>query len=107
MVYFKQITEGYQDRENYKIMKQVGLPDSMIKKTIQSKIIWIFALPIAIAILHNVFVAKIAYTLIGLIGVRDLSVFATSYTGVIVVFILVFLFFYWLASRTYYDIINE
>lgn len=107
MLYFKQITEGYQDRESYKIMKQVGLPDSMIKKTIQSQIIWVFALPVAIAILHNVFVSKIAYTLIGLIGVRSLSVFATSYTGVIVVFILVYLLFYWLTSKTYYDIINE
>lgn len=107
MLYFKQITEGYQDRKNYKIMKQVGLPDSMIKKTIHSQIIWVFALPIAIAILHNVFVSKIAYTLVGLIGVKDISVFVTSYVGVILVFVLVYLLFYWLTSRTYYNIINE
>jgi len=38
MLYFKQISEGYQDRENYRIMKQVGLPNSLIKKTIRSKL---------------------------------------------------------------------
>lgn len=107
MLYFKQITEGHQDRENYRIMKQVGLEKSMIEKTIQSQIVWVFGLPLAVAVLHNLFVSKIVYTLVGLFGVRDLSIFGTSYFGVLVVFAAVYWIFYKLTSRTYYRIINE
>lgn len=107
MLYFKQISEGYQDRRNYKIMKQVGLPNSLIKKTIRSQIIWIFLLPIIVAMVHNIFASKIMYMLIGLFGTRDLSIFVTSYFGVLVIFALVYLLFYWLTSRTYYEIIDD
>lgn len=107
MLYFKQISEGYQDRENYKIMKQVGLPNSLIKKTIRSQIIWIFLLPIIVAILHNLFASKIMYMLIGLFGTRDLFVFISSYFGVLVIFALIYLLFYWITSRAYYDIIDD
>src|SRR5699024_7253729 len=107
LLYFKQITEGHQDRENYRIMKQVGLEKSMIEKTIQSQIVWVFGLPLAVAVLHNLFVSKIVYTLVGLFGVRDLSIFGTSYFGVLVVFAAVYWIFYKLTSRTYYRIINE
>lgn len=107
MLYFKQISEGYQDRNNYKIMKQVGLPNALIKKTIRSQIIWIFLLPIIVAVVHNLFASKIMYMLIGLFGTRDLSVFVTSYFGVLVIFTLVYLLFYWLTSRTYYHIIDD
>ena len=107
MLYFKQISEGYQDRKNYKIMKQVGLPNSLIKKTIRSQIIWIFLLPIIAAVVHNLFASKIMYMLIGLFGTRDLSIFVTSYFGVLITFALIYLLFYWLTSRTYYDIIDD
>src|SRR5699024_1411683 len=107
MLYFKQISEGYQDRENYKIMKQVGLPNALIKKTIRSQIIWIFLLPIIAAVVHNLFASTIMYMLIGLFGTRDLSIFVTSYFGVLITFALIYLLFYWLTSRTYYDIIDD
>lgn len=107
MLYFKQISEGYEDREKYRIMKQVGLPDSLIRKTIRSQIIWMFLLPIVVAITHNIFGSKIMYTLIGLFGTRDLSIFITSYFGVLVAFTLIYLIFYQLTSKSYYDIINE
>lgn len=106
MLYFKQISEGYEDRENYRIMQQVGLPNSLIQKTINSQIIWVFALPILVAIIHNLFASKIVYTLVGLFGSRDLTVFMTSYFGVLVVFSLVYLIFYRLTSNTYYKIIK-
>jgi len=107
MLYFKQISEGYEDKDKYEIMKRVGLPDALIQKTIRSQIIWIFALPITVAIIHNIFASRIMYTLIGLFGQRDLTIFTTSYFGVLVVFAIIYLVFYQLTSRTYYNIINE
>jgi len=107
MLYFKQVSEGYEDKDKYKIMKRVGLPDALIQKTIHSQIIWIFLLPIAVAIIHNIFASKIMYTLIGLFGQRDLMIFTTSYFGVLIVFAIIYLIFYQLTSRTYYNIINE
>ncbi len=107
MLYFKQISEGYEDKGKYEIMKKVGLPDQLIRKTIRSQIIWIFFLPIAVAVVHNLVASKIMYMLIGLFGGRDLSIFITSYFGVLLTFTLIYLFFYWLTSRTYYDIIDD
>ena len=102
MLYFRQISEGYQDRENYKIMKQVGLPNSLIKKTIRSQIIWIFLLPIIVAVVHNLFASKMMYMLIGLFGTRDLSIFVTSYFGVLFAFSLIYLLYPLLVKGPYY-----
>src|SRR5699024_4733082 len=107
MLYFKQITEGHQDCENYRIMKQVGFEKSMIEKTIQSQIVWVFGLPLAVANLHNLFISYIVDTLVGVFVVIAVSIFATSYFGVLVVFALVYWIFYKLTSRTYYNIVNE
>jgi len=106
MLHFKQISEGYEDRNKYNIMQKVGLPDSLIRKTIRSQIIWVFLLPILVAIVHNIFASNIMYSMIGLLGLSDPTIFITSYFGVIVVFAFTYLAFYWLTSKTYYNIIN-
>lgn len=107
MLYFKQVSEGFEDKENYKIMRQVGLPEDLIQKTIRSQIVWIFLLPIAVAVIHNLFASKIIYILLGLFGTRDFTIFSTSYFAVLVVFAVVYLIFYQFTSRAYYNIINE
>lgn len=88
-------------------MKQVGLPNSLIKKTIRRQVLWIFFLPLLIGIIHNIVASKLLFTLMGMIGLSKFSVYASSFLIVTVAFSLLYLIFFWLTSRVYYQIVNE
>ena len=57
--YYKQISEGYEDREKMQIMKKLGLSDRLIQKTGSSQILWLFFGPLAVATLHCLVASKI------------------------------------------------
>lgn len=107
ILYYKQISEGQEDRKNFQIMKKVGLPDHLIRKTIRTQILWIFILPVIAAIIHTLFAFNIIFQLLGLIGVRDEMLFMTSYLGVLIIILAVYGLMYLITSRIYYNIINE
>lgn len=106
MLYFKQITEGYADRSNYFIMKRVGLPSELIKKTIRSQIIWIFGLPIAIGLIHILFATNIMSQMMGVLGITDMSLYFSSYLIVAVIFAALYFAVYLLTSYAYYHIVD-
>lgn len=106
MIYFKQMSEGYEDQDNFAIMKQVGLDDGLIKKTIQSQIKWVFILPILVAAIHSLVSSKIVFNVLGLIGVRDYKLFISNYLLVILAFAMAYGIMYLVTSRLYYKIVN-
>lgn len=55
MIYFKQITEGYEDKERFDILQQVGMDEKQVRGTINAQVLWVFFLPLATALLHMVF----------------------------------------------------
>src|SRR5699024_9964758 len=69
ITYYKQVSEGYEDRKQYQIMKKVGLPDELIKKTAETQIVWMFFIPLIVALIHSLVASKIVYQLLGLFGV--------------------------------------
>lgn len=107
VLYYKQLSEGYEDKQNYNIMKKVGLPDELIRSTIHKQIFWVFGLPIIVTLVHTLFASKIIYNLLGVLGIRDRWMFITSYIGVTMVIMLVYGLMYLITSRKYYNIINE
>lgn len=107
VLYYKQLSEGHEDKRNYDIMQKVGLPQELIKKTINKQIIWIFGLPIVITIIHTLFASEIIFNLLGVLGIRDKMMFITSYALVMLVIMAVYGIMYLITSRTYYKIINE
>ncbi|UBH13433.1 ABC transporter permease [Macrococcus armenti] len=107
VLYYKQLSEGYEDKQNYNIMKKVGLPDDLIKSTIHKQILWIFGLPIIVTLIHTLFASKIIYNLLGILGIRDISLFITSYIGVTVIIMFIYGMMYLITSHKYYKIINE
>ena len=107
MIYYKQITEGYEDKENFRIMKQVGLPDSLIRQTIRKQTLWLFILPMIMAIIHGAFASKIIFNLLAMFGIREWSQFLIPYITVIIVFAMVYYIVYKITSHVYYDIVNE
>ncbi|MGL6145520.1 MAG: ABC transporter permease, partial [Macrococcoides caseolyticum] len=107
VLYYKQLSEGYEDKRNYSIMQKVGLPEELIKKTINKQIIWIFGLPIIVTIIHTLFASKIIFNLLGILGIRDKGMFFTSYGIVMLVIMVIYGVMYLVTSKTYYKIIND
>lgn len=107
IMYYKQISEGYADKDNYQIMQKLGLSFSLIKLTIRRQILVIFGLPIITAVIHTLFASKIVYKVLGLLGINDISLFVTSYASVIVAMMVVYIVMYMITSRTYIKIVGE
>ena len=107
MLYFKQLSEGIADRDKYHTMKMVGLPQDLIQSTIHQQVVWIFSLPIIIAVVHSLAASKIIFQLLGLLAIKDLKIFAMGYGSVLVGFILAYYLIYKLTSNIYYQSINQ
>ena len=88
-------------------MKQVGLPEEMIKTTIKQQTFWLFALPIIVAVIHGLVASKIIFRLLGLFGIYKLSQFFIPYLIVITVFVGIYYIVYRVTSNVYYQIVNE
>lgn len=107
MMYYKQISEGYDDRSEYEVMRKIGLEQDLIKKIINKQIIWIFSIPVIVAIIHTLVASKIIFNLLGFITPKNSGAFATSFIGVTLAFIAIYSLMYWVTSRIYYMIINN
>lgn len=106
ITYYKKISEGYEDRDKYQIMKKVGLSDDLIKKTTASQLIWMFFMPLFIAIIHSLVASKIVYQLLGLFSIHNFMSYGKSLISVILIFFLVYFLIYKLTSRIYYKIVK-
>ena len=107
IMYYKQITEGYEDRNSFDIMQKVGMSDGEIRTTVHRQILTVFALPLIGAISHTIagmFMVK------GLMAVlsfhrNDILIFSTA--GVIVLFAAVYGASYMVTARAYYRIVRH
>ncbi|MDO4680484.1 MAG: ABC transporter permease [Aerococcus sp.] len=106
MLYYKQVSEGMEDRENFRIMAQVGLPDSLIHKTIHQQILTVFLLPLVTAVIHIGVAFGILRTLLRLLAVRDMTSVLMNFGFVTLAFVIVYGIFFILTQRTYYQIIK-
>lgn len=106
VTYYKQLTEGYEDRANYQIMKKVGLPDDMIKKTASSQIIWMLFIPLFVAVVHTAVASKVLSGLLGLFGVWSYGILVKNLLIVTLVFLVFYLVVFKITSNIYYKIVN-
>lgn len=105
IIYFKQISEGEEDRERFQILQKVGLSNSETKKTINKQILIVFFLPLVTAIIHLVFARKMIYNLITT-GIRvDPRVINLTILVTALVFGLVYTLIYRVTARAYYRIV--
>ena len=104
--YYKQISEGYEDREKMQIMKKLGLSDRLIQKTGAAQILWLFFGPLAVATLHCLVASKIVFRLLGLFGVGSLTLYAGCLSAVLLVFALVYLVIFRLTKKVYTRIVE-
>ena len=106
ITYYKQISEGYEDREKYQIMKKLGLSDDLIKKTTDSQICLMFYGPLIVAAIHCIVASKIIFRLLGLFGVVDVSLYVICLVSVIAIFAFIYFIIFGLTSRVYEKIVE-
>ena len=102
ITYYKQVSEGGEDREKYQIMKRVGLPDELIKKTAFTQIVWMFFLPLFVAMIHSFVSSKIIFQMLGLFGISKFMVYGNNLLIVGGIFAVVYFINFKVTSGVYY-----
>ena len=106
IIYYKQISEGYEDRDRYQIMKKVGMSDGEIKKTIRSQTLLVFFLPLVTAGVHTAFAFPMLDKLLHLILLSSTSHFVICTLITFAVFALIYVIIYSMTAKTYYKIVH-
>lgn len=106
IIYYKQIAEGYDDKERFDIMQKVGMSRSEIKKAIKSQVLTVFFLPLITTVIHIVFAFKVITKLLLIFGMTNVPLFAMCTVATIAVFALFYLMVYYLTARVYYQIVS-
>lgn len=107
IIYYKQISEGYDDSNRFRIMQKVGMSKDEVKKVINKQVLMVFFFPIGIAVIHTVFAFKLISKLLGLFGLFDTNVFLISIIITTIVFIVLYAIVYIITSNVYYKIVQQ
>lgn len=107
ILYFKQVTEGYEDKERFEILQKVGMDDEQVKKTINVQVLWVFFLPLAATALHMLFASKIMAWMLRLFMLYDWGLVLTCIGGTLAAFTLLYFVIYRVTARTYYRIVRR
>lgn len=107
IMYYKQITEGYEDAERFEIMQKVGMTKREIRRSINSQILTVFFAPLLMAGLHTGFAFPILSRLLEAFGLFNVPLLITVTAGVFAVFALFYVLVYKITSRSYYRVVSK
>ena len=106
VIYYKQISEGYEDRERFVILQKVGLDQKQIKQTINKQILTVFFLPVIFAFLHLAFAYHMLSLILKVIGVVDTAMMLSVTLSICGIFALIYVLIFMITSRSYRKIIQ-
>ncbi|HFU3810330.1 TPA: FtsX-like permease family protein [Streptococcus suis] len=106
VIYFKQISEGYEDRDRFIIMTKVGLDEDQTRQSIRKQLLMVFFLPIFLAIVHLGFAYKMLSAILVSIGVVNMELMLHVTIGICVVYFLLYLMVFAITTRTYKQIVS-
>ena len=107
IIYYKQITEGYEDKERFEIMQKVGMDHKLVKKSINSQVLTVFFLPLVTAVIHLAFAFPIVSKLLSMLMLSDIELFIYCTVGCIGVFTIVYILIYSITAKSYYSIVKR
>ncbi|MCM1578363.1 MAG: FtsX-like permease family protein [Ruminococcus sp.] len=105
IMYYKQISEGYEDRQRFEVLQKVGMTDREIRQSINSQVLTVFFLPLAAAGVHTCFAFPLLTRLLALFGLHDVRLFAIVAVLCFLVFGALYVLVYFLTSRSYFRIV--
>ena len=106
VIYYKQISEGYEDRERFVILQKVGLDQKQIKQTINKQVLTVFFLPVIFAFLHLAFAYHMLSLILKVIGGVDTAMMLSVTLSICGIFALVYVLIFMITSRSYRKIIQ-
>ena len=106
VIYYKQISEGYEDRERFVILQQVGLDEHEVKRTINRQVRTVFFLPLIFAFIHLAFAYHMIRLILKVLGVINSGQVLVVTLSVCAVFLITYLIVFWITSRSYRKIVQ-
>ena len=106
IIYYKQISEGLDDRERYVIMQKVGMDKREIRRAIRSQILIVFFLPLLFSILHIMVAFNVITKLLGIFGLFNTGLFVLCTVVTVLIFAAFYIIVFAITAREYYKIVN-
>lgn len=107
IIYYKQISEGYEDHSRFSIMQKIGMTEREIKRSINSQLLTVFYLPLIGAGLHLAFAFPMMRKILQLMQLRNVALFAGTTAVSFVIFAIIYMIVYKLTSTAYYNIVKK
>lgn len=107
IIYYKQITEGYEDESRFAIMQKVGMTQNDIRKSINSQMLTVFCLPLLTAVLHLSFAFPMIQKLLALFNLQNVPLMITVLTVTVLVFAVFYGIIYKMTSNAYFSIVSK
>ena len=107
IIYYKQISESYDDKERYEIMQNVGMSHTEVKRTIRSQVLTVFFLPLIVAGVHVAFAFPIMSRVLSLLGLMNVTLYIICTVICFLVFALMYGIIFAVTSRLYYKTVNK
>lgn len=106
VIYYKQISEGYEDRERFIILQKVGLDNKQIKQTINKQVLTVFFLPLIFAFVHLAFAYHMLSLILKILGVLNAGLMLTVTLSICAIFLLVYVAVFLITSRSYRKLVQ-
>jgi len=106
IIYYKQISEGYDDRERYQIMQKVGMSRREVKSSIRSQVLTVFYLPLLMAGIHILFAFNMIKRILRMMGLYNIELFILCTAGTMILFAAFYSLVYSRTAKSYYKIIS-
>ncbi|MDD6042708.1 MAG: FtsX-like permease family protein [Eubacteriaceae bacterium] len=107
IIYYKQVSEGYEDKKNFEVMQKVGMNKSDIRKSVNSQVITVFFAPLVFAILHLAFAFPLVWKILQLFNLQNLPLIIIVTVCSAVVYGLIYGVVYKITSNSYYSIVSN
>ncbi|MGN0204112.1 MAG: ABC transporter permease, partial [Coprococcus sp.] len=107
IMYYKQVTEGYEDQSRFEIMQKVGMTKKDIRQSINSQILTVFFAPLLMAGVHLIFAFPMIYKLLLLFGLKNLQLLVLVNLGCFMMFAVFYILVYKMTSGAYYNIVSS
>lgn len=107
IIYYKQISEGYEDQKRFEIMQKVGLSRREVRSSVRRQILMVFFLPLLMAMLHIAMAFPMIRRMLLLFGMTNTKLFIGCTAGTVLIFAVVYGLIYLMTARSYYHIVER
>lgn len=107
IIYYKQISEGYEDQKRFEIMQKVGLSRREVRSSVRRQILMVFFLPLLMAMIHITMAFPMIRRMLLLFGMTNTKLFIGCTAGTVLIFAVVYGLIYLMTARSYYHIVER